>query len=145
MIFIPPMPCSQESVSIMMSGIRRVMRFRLIPKDACFRNFCHNSRSSLWSWVKTTDRLRLARYIAVRMRPRKWRAVGIMNPAWLRRPRSISNVPWLARGEASKSVMLWDHAINLCSGRDINKRRVSMTQPNTVLISDGGFGQELFQ
>jgi hypothetical protein len=136
-MFIPPMPCSQESVSIIISGIRRVRRLRLMPVEACFRNCCHSCKSARWSVVRMPDRFRLARYIAARIRPKKWRAHGIMKPAWFSRPMSVSNGPWHARGAASKSVMLRDHAMYLCIGRDINRLRELITHPNTVLISAG--------
>eukprot|EP00978_Attheya_sp_CCMP212_P021311 scaffold62029_cov65-Attheya_sp.AAC.4 len=60
-----------------------------------------------------------------------------MKPAWFSRPMSVSNGPWHAREAASKSVMLRDHAMYLCIGRDINRLRELISHPNTGLISAG--------
>jgi len=118
-------------------GIRNDNKFKLIPDAALSRKRIHNSKSRRWSEVRRTRRFRLATYSAVRRRLKKWRAIGIVKPAWLRRPISRSSSLCDTQSWPSMSVMVPTHAWCFSKGSSMVNRRVSMSQPNTIFHSDG--------
>eukprot|EP00978_Attheya_sp_CCMP212_P019734 scaffold55618_cov46-Attheya_sp.AAC.1 len=100
-----------------------------MPLAAWSRNKIQSRKSARCASVRVTARFRLARYIAALSRPRKWRAFGMINPAWFSRPIKDSR-------SGNKTVMLFNislidrvHAMCLWAGRAIVRCLVSINHP----------------
>lgn len=132
----PPIPVSHASLSDKEVSRRKIIVFMDMPVLAYSKSSSHSSKSFFVSLDNLADLWRDALSSVRRIRFMKCRACGMMYATWLRRPTSVASVECATLPFLFKSSLIeFDHAVALSSGKEILNDLVLICHPRNMIVS----------